>query len=65
MIFHVRTTGVHIYTGCLKQLYPTLTFYFEAVTTIMLGILGFPVSADLYNSFDTLLICFHDLMKWQ
>ena len=39
---------------------------FEAVTTIILGLLGFPVSPDLYNSFDTSHICFNDLMiKWQ
>ena len=43
-------------------MYLTLTLYSEAVTTIMLKISGFPVSADLYNSFDTLVICFHDLM---
>ena len=46
-----------------KQIYLTLTLYFEAVTTIMLGILGFPVSPDLYNSFGVLLICFHDLIS--
>ena len=50
-------------TGCPKTMYPTLTFYFEAVTTIMPGTLGFPVSPDLYNSFETLLICFHDLIN--
>ena len=39
--------------------------YFEAVTTIMSGPLGF-FSSDLHNSFDTLLICFYDLMnRWQ
>ena len=29
--------------------------YFEAVTTIMVGILGLTASPDLYTSFDTLL----------
>ena len=29
----------------------------------MLRILGFPVSPDLYNSFGTLLMYFHDLMN--
>ena len=29
----------------------------------MSEILGVPVSADLYDPFDTLLICFHDLMN--
>ena len=44
-------------------MYLTLTLYFETVTTMMLGILAFPVSPNLYNSFDTLLICFHELNK--
>ena len=44
-------------------MYLTLRLYFEAVITTMLAILGFPVSADLYNSFDILLICFHDLIN--
>ena len=48
-----------------QKMYLTLTLYFEAVAAIMSGILNFPVSSDLYNSIDTLLICFHDLMnKW-
>ena len=47
-------------------MYLTLTFYFEVVTTIMIEILGFPVSQHLYNSFDTLLICLYDRMNmWQ
>ena len=51
--------------GVSKNVPNYLMLYFEAVTTIMLGILDFSVSADLYNSFDTLLLCFHDLMnKW-
>ena len=33
-----------------------LTLYFEAVTTMSLGILGFHVSPYLCNSFDTILI---------
>ena len=37
-----------------------LTLYFEAITVIILGILGFPVFPDLHHLFDTLLICFHD-----
>ena len=46
--------------------YLTLTFYFEAVATTMLAMLGLPVFPDLYNSFDTLLIYFYDLLnKWQ
>ena len=44
----------------------TLTLDFNAVTTMMPETLGFPVSVDLYNLFDTLFICFQDLMdKWQ
>ena len=31
-----------------QKMYLTLTLYFETVTTLMLGILGFPVSANLY-----------------
>ena len=55
-----------MYTGCPKKVYLTLKLYFEAVTIMMLGISGFPASLDLYNSFDTLLVCLHDLMnKWQ
>ena len=41
----------------------TFTLYFEAVITTMFGILGFPVSPDIYNSFHILLICFHDLIN--
>ena len=49
-----------------QKMYLTLMLYFEAEATIMMGILGFHVSPYLYNSFDTLPICFHDLMdKWQ
>ena len=46
-----------------EKMYLTLTPYFEVVSTIMSVILGFPSVLDLYNSFDTLLICFHDLMN--
>ena len=47
-------------------MYLTLTLNFEAVTTLMPGTLGFPVSPDLYNSLDALLVFFHDLInKWQ
>ena len=54
------------YTRCPKKMYLTSTFYFEAVSTTMSGIIGFLVSPNLYNSFDSLLICFHELMsKWQ
>ena len=35
------------------------------LTAIMLGILGFPVFPDLYNLFDSLLICFHHVMNKQ
>ena len=44
--------------GVPKKMFLILMLYFEAVTTI--GILGFSVFPDL--SFDTLFICFHDLM---
>ena len=51
---------------CRKKMYLTFTLNFEAVTTLMSGILVFLVFPDLYNSFDTLPICFHGLMnKWQ
>ena len=43
-------------TGCPKKMLLTLTFYFEAVTTIMSSILGLPAFLDMYNSFDYLLI---------
>ena len=44
-----------------KKVYLTSTLYSE-----MVGVLGFPVCLDLYSSFDSLLICFHDLMnRWQ
>ena len=46
-----------------KKLYLTLTLYFEGVTPIILRILGFPVSQDMHNSFDALLICFQVLSK--
>ena len=58
----VREEGVQ-YTGRPKKMYLTLTLYFEAVTAIVSGLLDFPVFPDLYNSFDTLLICFHGLMN--
>ena len=49
-----------------QEMYMTLTLNFERVTTLMSGSVGFFVSPNLYNSFDTLLICFHGLMnKWQ
>ena len=57
-IFHCSGSTV-----CRTKLYLTLTLYFEAVTTLMLGISGFPVSPYLYDSFDTLLICFDDMMN--
>ena len=38
------------------KIYLTLTLNFEAMVTLMLGILGFLISPDLYNSFDTLFI---------
>ena len=46
-----------------QKMYLTLTLNFEAVTTLMSGILGNPVSLDLYNPFHTLFICFHGLMN--
>ena len=36
---------------------------FEAAKLLTSEILGFPASLDLYNSFDTLFICFHGLMN--
>ena len=66
MTKHFIMVDDKIHTGRPKKLHLTLTLCSEAVTTIMLGISSFPVSPDLYNSFDTLLICFHDLMnKWK
>ena len=54
------------YTRCPRKIPLTVTPYFEALTTITVGILAFPVSPDLYNSVYTLPICFNDLMnKWQ
>ena len=44
----------------VPTMYLTLRLNFEAVTNLMSGILSFPVSPDLYNSFDTLLI----LLSW-
>ena len=47
-------------------MYLTLAFKFEAVTTLMSGIIGFPVTPGLYNSFDTLFVCFNGLTnKWK
>ena len=55
-----------VLTRCHQKMYLTLTLYFETVTTIIFGILAFPISPDLCNSFDTLPICFHDLInRWQ
>ena len=48
-------------TGRPKKLYLILMLYFEAVATIMLGILGYSVSLDLYNPFDTFLSAFMNL----
>ena len=39
-------------------MYLILTLYFEELTAIVSGLLGFSVSPDLYNSCETLLICF-------
>ena len=44
-------------------MYLILTLYFEELTAIVSGLLGFSVSPDLYNSCETLLICFHDLVN--
>ena len=44
-------------------LYLALTLNFGTLNTLMSGVLGFPVSMDLYNSFDTLLISFHGLLS--
>ena len=48
--------------GILKM-YLVLMLNFEAVSTLMKDILGFLVSHDPHNSFDTLLICFHSLVN--
>ena len=44
-------------------MYLTLTLYFGAMTTIMVGILDFHVSSDVYSSFDSLLFGLHDLIS--
>ena len=50
----------------VPKMYLTLILYFEEMIAIMLGILGFFAFPDLYISFDTSLVCVHDLMnKWQ
>ena len=36
---------------------------FEAAKLLMSEILVFPASLELYNSFDTLFVCFHGLME--
>ena len=48
-----------------KKIVPNLVALFRNIDyhTLMSGILSFRVSPDLYNSFDILLICFHDLMN--
>ena len=65
----IKTSFLTISLGCTghpKKLCLTLTIYFEEVTIKMLEILGSPVFPGMYNPFDTLLICFHDLInKWQ
>ena len=49
----------------VPKMYLVLTLNFEPVTTLMSEILGFAVSPDLYDSFDTLPICCHGIMnKW-
>ena len=48
---------------CPKKMYLILTLNFEPVTTLMSGSLVLSVFPDLYNSFDTLLICFLSLMS--
>ena len=37
--------------------------YFEAAKLLMSEIVLFPASLELYNSFDTLFVCFHGLMN--
>ena len=46
-----------------QKMFLILTLHLETATTMMVGILGFPICSDLYNSFDTLITCFHDLMN--
>ena len=60
-----RNTKLMIYR-VYEKMDLTLTLNFEAVTTLMSGMLGFLVSPDMYNSFVTLLVYFHSLMnKWK
>ena len=40
-----------------------ITPTFEAAKLLMLDILVFPASLELYNSFDTIFVCFDGLMN--
>ena len=51
--------------GKNKPSVPKNVTKFEAVTTLMSGNVGFAVSPDLYNSFDTLFIFFHMMNKFK
>ena len=56
----------NIIPGCPIKMYLTFTLNFGALSILMSGNLTFPVSPDLYNSLDTLHICFHGLLnKWR
>ena len=55
IIYLMRLLRSVLYYRVSQKMYLTLMLYFEAVTTIMTGILGFTASPDLYNSFNTLL----------
>ena len=64
---HISQHQFLIVHYCIYRVSPktnlTLTLYFEAMTIKMLKSLGLLVSLDLYNSFDILLVCFHELMN--
>ena len=48
--------------GSIK-VHPVLKPNFEVVITFMSAMLVFPVSPEIYNSFDILFVCFFDLMN--
>ena len=50
-------------TGCPKKSNLISKLYFEAAKLLKSEILAFSASLELYNSFDTLFVCFHGLMN--
>ena len=49
-----------------KEMYLNLKLSFKAVNTLMSETSSFLVSLDMYNLFDTLLVCFHGRLGiWQ